>query len=112
MIIKTINLCELMFTPRELFKRFIVNLQISKVLKNIFDGKYHSFTETIVGLQLYLKKTLVQVFSCEFCEISTSFFLQNTSGRLLLLLILLYEELLGLLSSFKFNASCFTKFDL
>ena len=31
------------------------------------------------------KETLAQVFSCEFCEISrNTFFLQNTSGRLLL----------------------------
>ena len=27
------------------------------------------------------KETLVQVFSCEFCEISKDTFLQNTSGR-------------------------------
>ena len=30
------------------------------------------------------KETLVQVFSCEFCEMSKNVFLQNTSGRLLL----------------------------
>ena len=36
-------------------------------------------------LQLYYKKTLAQVFSCEFCEIGRKPFLQNTSGRLLLL---------------------------
>ena len=30
------------------------------------------------------KETLAQVFSCEFCEISRTPFLQNTSGRLLL----------------------------
>ena len=30
------------------------------------------------------KDTLVQVFSCEFCEISKTPFLQNTSERLLL----------------------------
>ena len=69
------------------------------------------FFNKVADLQLYLKKTLVQVFPCEFCEISKSFFLQNTSGRLLLLLIVLYEELQGLLSSFKFNTNCFTKFD-
>ena len=27
-----------------------------------------------LGLQLYLKKTLAEVFSCEFCEISKSNF--------------------------------------
>ena len=33
-----------------------------------------------------LKKRLVQVFSCQFCEIFKSTFLQNTYGRLLLAL--------------------------
>ena len=31
------------------------------------------------------KQTLAQVLSCKFCEISKNTFLQNTSGRLLLL---------------------------
>ena len=35
------------------------------------------------------KETLEQVFSCEFCEISKYTFLQNTSGRLLLI----FEEI-------------------
>ena len=30
------------------------------------------------------KETLTQVFSCEFCEVSKTPFLQDTSGRLLL----------------------------
>ena len=34
---------------------------------------------------LLKKETLAQVFSCEFCEISKKTFLQNTSGRLLLM---------------------------
>ena len=38
------------------------------------------------GLQLIKKEALAMVFSCEFCEISKSAFLQNTSGRLLLIL--------------------------
>ena len=33
---------------------------------------------------LIKKETLVQLFSCEFCEISKNTFSQNTSGRLLL----------------------------
>ena len=33
---------------------------------------------------IWVNKTLAQVFSCEFCEISKNTFLQNTSGRLLL----------------------------
>ena len=37
------------------------------------------------SLQLCKKETLVQVFSCEFCEIFKNTFLQNTSGRLLLI---------------------------
>ena len=32
------------------------------------------------------KETLAQVFSCEFCQISKSTLLQNTYGRLLLLI--------------------------
>ena len=39
------------------------------------------------SLQLYKKETLVQVFSCEFCEIFKNIFLQNTSGRLLLIVV-------------------------
>ena len=47
---------------------------------------------TTRGLQLNIqackfikKEILAQVFSCQFCEISkNNFFLQNTSGRLLL----------------------------
>ena len=35
------------------------------------------------SLQLYLKKTLAQVFFCEFCGFFESIFLQNTFGRLL-----------------------------
>ena len=38
------------------------------------------------GLQLIKKEAPALVFSCEFCEISKSTFLQNTSGRLLLIL--------------------------
>ena len=33
---------------------------------------------------LRLQKTLAQVFSCEFCEISRQLFLQNSSGRIYL----------------------------
>ena len=33
----------------------------------------------------HLSGSLAQVFSCEFCKISKNTFLQNTSGRLLLL---------------------------
>ena len=32
------------------------------------------------------QETLAQMFSCEFCEISMNIFLQNTSGRLLLMM--------------------------
>ena len=63
------------------------------------------FLNKVAGLQRFKKETLAQVFSCEFCEICKSnlftntsgfpvnfaksvraTFLQNTSGRLLLLL--------------------------
>ena len=33
-----------------------------------------AFVEQTSGLQLYLKKTLAQVFSCEFCEIFKNIF--------------------------------------
>ena len=41
-----------------------------------FTGKHRLFLLKLQawGLQLYLKKTLAQVFSCEFCEISKNTF--------------------------------------
>ena len=43
---------------------------------------------------ILLKKRLWQVFSCEFCEILTTPFLQNTSGRLLLHSISNYQKMI------------------
>ena len=62
------------------------------VLKNFakFTGKHlcQSITfDKVAGLQLYLKKTLAQLFSCEFCEILKNTFLQNASWRLFLYLL-------------------------
>ena len=37
-----------------------------------------------LSLQFYKKETLVHVFSCEFCKISSKPFLQNPFGWLLL----------------------------
>ena len=46
---------------------------------------FTNFTGKHLSLSLFFnKETLVEVFSCEFCEISKNTFLQNTSGRLLL----------------------------
>ena len=42
----------------------------------------------------FIKKRLWQVFSCEFCEILTTPFLQNTSGRLLLHSISNYQKMI------------------
>ena len=62
------------------------------VLRNFikFTGKHlcqRSFFNKVAGLacNFIKKESLTQVFSCEFCEISKNTFLQNTSGRLLLL---------------------------
>ena len=55
-----------------------------------FTGKHlcqSLFFNKVAGLRpatLLKKETLAQVFSCEFCEISRTPFLQNTSGQLLL----------------------------
>ena len=49
------------------------------------------FLEISLQLCNFIKKeTLSQVFSCEFYKISKNTFLQNTSGRLLLDLIVLF----------------------
>ena len=48
------------------------------------------------------KETLAQVFSCEFCEISKNTFLQNTSGRLLLFIVIEHLRM----------TACDVKFDL
>ena len=44
--------------------------------------------------------SLAQVFSCEFCEISENTFLQNTSGRLLLLVFSFWQIFLICNSNF------------
>ena len=62
------------------------------VLKNFtnFTGKHlcqSFFFNKVVALRpvtLLKKETLVQVFSCEFCEVSRNTFFTNTSGRLFL----------------------------
>ena len=53
-----------------------------RVLKNItkFTGKH------LCQSLLFDKQTLAQVFFCEFCQISRAPFLQNSSGRLLLII--------------------------
>ena len=55
-------------------------------LKNFtkFKGKHLQQSLFFSKVQLYLKKALEQVFSCEFCGIFKNTFLQKTSGRLLL----------------------------
>ena len=70
-----------------------------------FKGKYwHNGSESCVsriseyhGLRpaILFKKTLVQVFFCEFAKFLTTPFLQNTSGQLLLYWFLTKLELLG-----------------
>ena len=68
---------------------FCKNLCSCKFLKNY---RKTSVPETLFKKRLWLqacnfikKETLVQVFSCEFCEISkNTFYIQNTSERLLL----------------------------
>ena len=64
------------------------------VLRNAakFKGKHlcqKLFFNKVAGLKpaTVLKESLTQVFSCEFCELLRTPFLQNTSGRLLLELI-------------------------
>ena len=62
------------------------------VLKNFakFTGKHlrqSIIFDKVAGLQLYLKKTLAQLLSCEFCEIFKISFLQNASWRLLVYLL-------------------------
>ena len=60
-----------------------------------FTGKHLCRSLFLIKLQdsacnFIKKETLTQVFSCEFCEISkNTFFLQNTSGRSLLTVIIL-----------------------
>ena len=61
----------------------------------IFIGSLEAATRGVLWKKVFLeisqnsyeetkKETLAQVFSCEFCEILRTPFLQNTSGRLLL----------------------------
>ena len=52
------------------------------VLRNF--AKFTGKTPVPESCNFIKKKTLTQVFSCEFCEISMNTFLQNISGRLLL----------------------------
>ena len=60
------------------------------VLRNFakLTGNHRARVYFLIKLQApcnFIKKeTLAQAFSCEFCEISKTPFLQNTSGRLLL----------------------------
>ena len=68
---------------------FCINILINSQTKNEFKLK---------------KETPVQVFSCEFCEISKNTFLQNTSGQLLL-------HQVNLISfANKFNLTMFSNF--
>ena len=59
--------------PPELFSKKKVFLAISQ-----------NSQENACARVSFLKEILAQVFSCEFCEVSTNIFLQNTSERLLL----------------------------
>ena len=47
-----------------------------------FTGKH--LCQSLFLMKIIKQETLVQVFSCEFCEILRTSFLRNTSGRLLL----------------------------
>ena len=60
-------------------KHLCQSLFFNKVLRNFakFTGKHQCQSllfNKVAGLQLYLKKTPAQVFSCEFCEISKNTF--------------------------------------
>ena len=58
--------------PREAFYK-------KAVLKNfsIFTGKYLCWSLFLTKLQLYLKETPAQVFSCEYCEISPNIYFEE-----------------------------------
>ena len=63
----------------EVFCKKGVLRNFAKFLRVSFLIKLQASTSNFVK-----KEILAQVFSCEFCEISKTTFLQNTSGRLLL----------------------------
>ena len=65
---------------RSSHRRCSVKKLFSEILQNSQENTY----ARVSFLIKVKKKTLAQVFSCEFCAISKNTFLQNTSGRLLL----------------------------
>ena len=72
------------------------------ILKNFekFTGKYlrwSLFFNKVADLELYYcnfikSETPTEMFSCEFCKTFSKIFLYSTSGRLLLLLSVLYSS--------------------
>ena len=57
---------------------------VKKVFSEILQNSQENTYARVSFLIKVKKKTLAQVFSCEFCAISKNTFLQNTSGKLLL----------------------------
>ena len=89
-------------TPLALYRSSHQRCSIEEGVLKIFkiDRKTpvpESFFNKVTGLRppaLLKKETLAQVFSCEFCKILRTPFLQNTSGRLLI-----FVEILEILRS-------------
>ena len=62
-----------------------MSTKCQRQLPEVFCKNFAKFTgKHCVTRNLIKKETQAQVFSCEFCKISKTPFLQNTSGRLLL----------------------------
>ena len=70
----------------------LLQISFSKILLDFnqiqFYWSFPGFPAT-----LFKKETLAQMFFCEFCQISQNTFLQNTSGRLLLHICFLREQI-------------------
>ena len=71
--------------PRKYFSTYRSSHQRCSVRKGVLRN-FEKFTGKYLCESLFFNKFagLVQVFSCEHCEISKDIFLQNTSGQLLL----------------------------
>ena len=84
------------------------------VLKNFtkFTGKHlcqSLFLNKVAGLRpatLLKKRTLAQVFSCEFCENFKNTFLQNTYGRMLLIICMMFQFFISMYDINLQNGEC------
>ena len=67
-----------------------LSVHLQKQPSEVFYNKRCSIIKLCARVS-FLIKTLAQVFSCEFCEISKNNFFTDTSGRLLLHLVFPYD---------------------